>query len=83
MHKMWTTAPDVGICLCVVSPAETAEPIEVPFGLWTQADARKQVLDEGADPPEGAILEEGILGHNCSQDNMAMRPLLSALTTRR
>jgi len=27
----------VGRSVTVVSPAKTAEPIEMPFGLWTQA----------------------------------------------
>jgi len=28
----------------VVSPAKTAEPIEMPFGLWTRVGRRKHVL---------------------------------------
>jgi len=31
-----------------VSPAKTAEPIDVPFRLWTWVGLRKQVLDGGA-----------------------------------
>jgi len=30
---------------------KTAEPIEMPFGLWTRVGPRKHVLDEGADWP--------------------------------
>jgi len=26
-------------------PAKTAEPIEMPFGLWTQVGPRKHILD--------------------------------------
>ena len=38
------------VCLSVtiVSPAKTAEPIEMPFGIWTRVDLRKHVLDDGA-----------------------------------
>jgi len=28
-----------------MSPAETAEPIEMPFGLWTRVGRRNYVLD--------------------------------------
>jgi len=35
--------------------AKTAEPIEMPFGLWTLVGPRKQVV--GPDPPcEGAVI---------------------------
>jgi len=41
----------------LVSPAKTAEPIEMPFGLWARIGPRKHVLEGGPDPPlEGAIL---------------------------
>jgi len=41
----------------LVSPAKTAEPIKMPFGLRTQVGPRKHVLDRDPDPPwEGAIL---------------------------
>jgi len=33
--------------LCV-NPAKTAEPIELPFGIWTPAGPRKHVLGEDA-----------------------------------
>jgi len=37
--------------------ANTAEPIEVPFGLWARMGPRHHVLHGGSDPPfEGAIL---------------------------
>ena len=42
----------------IVSPAKTAEPIEVPFGMWTPVGPRNHVLDGGPDPLwEGAILK--------------------------
>jgi len=31
----------------IVSPAKTAEPIEMPFGLWTWMDPGNHVLDGG------------------------------------
>ena len=38
------------VCLSatIVSPAETVEAIEMPFGLWTRVGPRKYVLDGGA-----------------------------------
>jgi len=37
--------------------ANTAEPIEVPFGVWSRVGPRNHVLGGGPDPPgEGAIL---------------------------
>jgi len=40
------------VCLSVatVSPAKTAEPIEMPFGVWTRVGQRNYVLDRGHDP---------------------------------
>jgi len=32
-----------------VSPAKTAEPIEMPFGLWNRVSQNNHVLDEGPD----------------------------------
>jgi len=29
-----------------------AEPIEMPFGLWSRMDPRNHVLDGDPDPPE-------------------------------
>ena len=36
-----------------MSPAKTAEPIEMPFGLRTCVGPRDHVLDGGSDPPIG------------------------------
>jgi len=47
------------VCLSVttVSPAQMAEPIEMPFGMWTQAGPRNYVSDEDPAPPwQGALL---------------------------
>jgi len=37
----------LSLCLSVtlVSPAKAAEPIEMPFGIWTRVDARNHVLN--------------------------------------
>ena len=46
--------------LTLVSPAETAEPIEMAFGLRTEVVPGNHVLDGGPNPPwEGAILKGG------------------------
>jgi len=39
----------VGWSVAIVSPAKTAEPIDMPFGMWTRVDQRNHVLDEGPD----------------------------------
>ena len=36
-----------------MSPAKTAEPIEMPFGLSTRVGQGNHVLDGGQDPPVG------------------------------
>jgi len=41
----------IGRSVTVVSPAKTAEPIEMPFGLWIGMGPRNHVLDSGPDPP--------------------------------
>jgi len=49
----------VGLSVTLVSPAKTAAPIEIPFGLGTRVGPRNHVLDGGPDPPwEGAILRK-------------------------
>ena len=41
----------------MVSYAKTAQPIEMPFGLWARMGQRNHMLDGGPDPPwEGVIL---------------------------
>ena len=42
----------------IMSPAKTAEPIEMLFRLWTQVGQSNHVLDGGPDPPyEGGNFE--------------------------
>ena len=45
----------LSVCLSVtlVSPAKTAEPIEMPSGLRTWLGPRNHVLDGGSDAPMG------------------------------
>ena len=49
----------VSISFTLVSPAKTAGPIEMPFGLWTRVGPQKHVLD-GAQIPhaKGQLLAE-------------------------
>jgi len=47
----------VGLSLTLVSPPRTAEPIGMPFGLWTWVGPGNHVLDGVQIPPwEEAIL---------------------------
>ena len=43
----------VGLSVTLVSPAKTAAPIELPFGLRTWVAPGNHVLDGGPDPPMG------------------------------
>jgi len=47
----------------LVSPAKTAEPIKVPFGLRTWVSPKDHVLDGGSDPPMGRGKFLGENGH--------------------
>ena len=38
----------LSVSVRIVSPARTAEPIEMPFGMWTRVGRMKHVLDGGA-----------------------------------
>jgi len=51
----------VGLYVIVVSPAKTAEPIEMPFGLRTLVGPENHVLDDGTDLPVGRGNFEGKL----------------------
>jgi len=45
----------VSVCLLgtYVSPAKTAELIQMPIGVWTLVGPRNHVLDGGPDTPKG------------------------------
>ena len=45
----------IGLSVTLVSPAKTAEPIEMPSGLRTWLGSRDRVLDGGSDPPLEAV----------------------------
>ena len=47
----WSVGRSVGLSVTLVSPAKTAAPIEMPFGLRTRVSPRNHVLDGGPDPP--------------------------------
>jgi len=54
----------VGLSVTLVSPAKTAELIEMLFGLRTWVDPRSHVVDGGQHPPwEGAILRRERVAH--------------------
>jgi len=42
------------VCMCLlvttVSCAKTAEPVEMPFGVWTRVGRRNHVLGRSRDP---------------------------------
>ena len=59
----WPVGLSVGWSVTVVSPAKTAEPIEMPFGLWTPVDARKHVLQGIQIPMPRAIFTGKDMGH--------------------
>ena len=44
----WSVCSSIGLSVSVVSPAKTAEPIEMPFGIWTRVGPRYLVLDGGS-----------------------------------
>jgi len=55
---MWPIVTDrvawsVGLSVTLMSPAETAGPIEMPFGLRTQLGPSNHVLDGSPDPRMG------------------------------
>jgi len=49
----------VGRSVTLVSPAKTAEPIKMPFGLRTRVGPGNHVLDGGPDSPMGKSNFEG------------------------
>jgi len=51
LHRSTTYIVAWSVCLSVtvVSPAKTAEPIKMPFGLWTWVSPRNHVLDGDLD----------------------------------
>ena len=46
----WSVGLSVCLSVTTVSPAKTAEPIEIPFGVQTRVGPRNYVLDGSPDP---------------------------------
>jgi len=63
MRPIATDGVAWSVCLSVChdrEPAKPAEPIDVPFLIWTRVGPRQHVLNDGPDSPcEGAILSGG------------------------
>ena len=49
----WSVCLSVCLCVTLLNPAKTAEPINMPFGLRTWVGPRNHVLDGGPDLPIG------------------------------
>ena len=49
----WSVGLSARLSVTLVSPAKTASPIELPFGLRTWVGPGNHVLDGGPDPPMG------------------------------
>ena len=47
----WSVSLSVGLSVTLVSPAKTAAPIEMSFGLRSWVGPRNHVLDGRPDPP--------------------------------
>jgi len=47
----WSVSLSVGWSVAILSPAKTAEPIEMLLRLWTWVGPRNHVSDGGPDPP--------------------------------
>jgi len=62
----------VGLSVTVVSPAKAAEPIEMPFGVWTRVGLRVHILGE----VHSVTISRILLNRPCAA---AMRPLVKLL----
>jgi len=51
----------ISMSLMTMGPAKLAEPIEMPFGMWTRVGPRIYVLDGAPDPPTGRGTFEGMI----------------------
>jgi len=49
----------VGRSVTILSPAKTAEPIEMPFAVWTRVGPRNHVLGGGPDPRKKRQFRDG------------------------
>jgi len=55
----WSVSLSVGLSVTIVSRAETAELIKMPFGLWTWVGPGNHVSNGGPDLPMGRGNFEG------------------------
>ena len=56
----------VGLSDTIVSPAKTAEPIEMPFWVWTRVGPVNHVLDGGTDSSCYPLCELAIIGEGAT-----------------
>jgi len=54
----WSVGRSASLSATIVSPAKTAEPIDMPFGMWTWVGPKNCVLD-GVQIPDGKGQFEG------------------------
>jgi len=59
----WSVSRSVILSVTIMSPVEMAEPMEMPFGLWSWVGPRKHVLDGGPNPCARAILSRKDAAH--------------------
>jgi len=59
----WSVRPSVCRFVTVMSPAKTAEPIEIPFVLWAQLGLRNHVLDGSRSPMGTGNFERELAVH--------------------
>ena len=56
-----------GLCVCVsvclLSSTKTAEPIDMPFGMWTRVVPRNHALGEARPRGRGNFFLGGMSGH--------------------
>jgi len=60
----------VGRSVVIVSPANLAELIETPFGMWTQLCPRNHALDWGPDPQVRRAILRAKMGQRRTLTNM-------------
>jgi len=51
---------------------ETAEPVEMPIGLWTRMGPRNDVLDGGPDPPREGVIFRGEEAARCKASHTVL-----------
>ena len=61
----WSVGRSVGLSVTLVSPAKTAAPIDMPFGLRTRVGPRNRVLDGVPDAPMEWVMLMGERASHC------------------